>query len=299
MTETINIPRISPVICGESIPENSIDDVSAIVTWWLIDSYYRPAMQDYFMARVARWNCMHRSYAWLASQSIEKMMKFNCLCFGLSLSKDGLFYPGSKEKTVGHDYLALIPRLMEVSDCLNWDLYENIPNDELDFEIGALQAPTVFKLKNGMSKSIYFSKCKTSELLEYFNAIGDTNNRYGAMGISTGFIDILLLDALVAKLRSRFLAGDLNGHFRNILQSGVDLFNKDNFEFKIADSLFIESDGYSAHVGDTTFPELLDKESSLSHSYAKKWLTYRGALPVPKRQKSNSPQIKNRGNFAL
>lgn len=288
LTTTINIPRISPAIYDETIPENLIDEVSDIVTWWIIDSYYSPAMQDYFMARVARWNCMHRSYAWLASQSIEKMMKFNCLCFGLSLSQDGLFYPESKERTVGHDYLALLPRLAEVSDCLNWDLYENIPNEELDFEIEELQAPTVYKLKNGISKSIYFSKCKTSELVEYFNAIGDTNNRYGAMGITTGFIDILLLDAFIAKLRSQFLAGDLNGEYRNILQSGVDLFNKDNFEFKIVDSLFTEHDGYSAHVGSTTFPELLNQECSLSQSYAKKWLTYRGALRVAKHKKTNS-----------
>jgi hypothetical protein len=277
MVTKINIQKVSNVIGDEIIPEIYIDEVTGLIMLWLVDSYYLPAMEDYFLARIARWNGMYRSFAWLSSQSIEKMLKFNCLGFGLSILESGNFRANKNERT-GHNYIPLFERLANVSDCLNWNLYEKIPKEELLFEIQGIKGPTIYKLKNGSKKTIYFSKCRPIELVEYFNVIGDTQNRYGAMAISTGFIDVLLLDALVSRLRSQFVTGGVNRDFRFVTQQGAEFFNKENYQFKIEDSVHCLSDGYSAHIGLSTSVESLHTDQSTSANYAKRWLRYRGAL---------------------
>jgi hypothetical protein len=277
MVTKINIQRVSNVINDEVIPEIYIDEVTGLVVLWLVDSYYLPAMEDYFMARIARWNGLYRSFAWLSSQAIEKMLKFNCLAFGLPLTENGEFRTNSGLKS-SHNYTPLFERISRVSDCLNWNLYEKIPKEELLYEIQGFQGPTIYKLKNGKKKSIYFSKCRPIELVEYFNEIGNTQNRYGAMAISTGFIDILLLDSLVSRLRSQFFTGGVTRDFRYVTKQGADFFNKDNYHFKIEDNVHCLSDGYSAHIGVTTSVESLHTDQSICANYAKRWLRYRGAL---------------------
>lgn len=238
------------------LPRETQSYLERFVVKVIIDSFVKPADEDYLTARFLAQKGMYRAFYWAASQAVEKYLKAFLLMRGVSLNK---------EKFKGHPIRALFEEASSVESNLSIStkphslirIHENVTN--------------------------LFKEISVSEFLKAVEEYGSPDNRYNSFGVIFNSAYLFALDTFVFTLRSEIGIPAIQKLFKHVDDSLLEAFYAYNPWF--SESLIKlpeiphKSFKLMTSCSTTTLDFLVSENSPHGAEYILKWLNDRMKLP--------------------
>lgn len=234
----------------KKLPEPMQANIEHYIVKVVMDSFVKPADEDYVTARFLAQKGMHRAFFWAASQALEKYLKAFLLMRGVAVNE---------KRFQGHPIVNLHQEACSIDK--HFSYVDTKPHEAIKIHSTVSDLVDIFSV---------------SEFINNIEVYGNPDNRYNSSGVNFNSGYLFALDSYVFELRQQIGVPSIKETFRKVDQSFIDAFYEYNpwFESTKIDLAEIPNEHFniSTSMAVTTLDFLTGAHAPHESIFVLKWL---------------------------